>query len=99
VASYLVFCVFEVATSDREDYSYVYMDLSDIGLRRAVKAERGPSFDLPATAVMGMREGQSASDVKSRVGKELNSIFKTRGFAGKFFIVVAGDWACVGDEV
>jgi hypothetical protein len=97
MGSYLVFCVFDLKTSDREDYLYLYMDLGDIGLRRIVKAEDGPSFGLPSTAVMGMRDGNSADEVKSTVGKEVRAIFKTRGFAGKFFVVVGGDWACIGD--
>lgn len=95
--SYLVFCVFDLNTTDREDYLYAYMDLGELGLRRVVKAGNGPSFDLPSTAVMGMRDGKSADDVKSTVGKEVRSIFKARGFAGKFFVVVGGDWACTGD--
>ena len=99
MTSYLVLCVFELATSDREDYSYAYMDLSELGLRRVVKAEQGPSFSLPTTAVLGMRDGQSADEVKNRVGNEVRSVFKTRGFAGKFFVVVGSDWACMGDDV
>jgi hypothetical protein len=97
MVSYLVFCVFDLKTSDREDYLYLYMDLGEIGLRRVVKADDGPSFGLPSTAVMGMREGKSADEVKTMVGKEVRSIFKTRGFSGKSFVVVGGDWACLGD--
>jgi hypothetical protein len=97
--SYLVFCVFELKTSDREDYLYAYMDLAKLGLRRVVRAANGPSFDLPATAVMGMRDGASADDVKSIVGKEVRGIFKARSFSGTFFVVVGGDWACTGDAL
>lgn len=97
--SYLVFCVFELKTSDREDYLYAYMDLAKLGLRRVVKAANGPSFDLPAPAVMGMREGTSADDVKTLVGKDVRGIFKARGLKGTFFVVVGGDWACTGDSL
>jgi len=73
--SYVVFCVFDLKTSDREDYLYLYMDLGEIGLRRVLKADDGPSFGLPSTAVMGMRDGNSADEVKTMVGKEVRSIF------------------------
>jgi len=97
--SYLVFCVFDLKNAAREDYSYAYMDLAALGLRRSVKQSQGPSFDLPATAVMGMCEGQSAEAVRTEIGQSVRSIFKTRNLRGTFFIVIGGDWACTGDSL
>jgi hypothetical protein len=97
--SYLVFCVFDLKNARREDYHYAYMDLADLGLRRTLKSENGPSFGLPAPAVMGFRDGPSADEVKSLLGRSVRDIFKTRGLTGTFFVVVGGDWACTGDSL
>ena len=97
--SYLVFCVIDLKNARREDYHYAYMDLAELGLRRTLKSENGPSFGLPAPAVMGFRDGGSADEVKSTLGKNVRDIFKMRGFNGTFFVVVGGDWACAGDSL
>ena len=60
--SYLVFCVIDLKNARREDYHYAYMDLAELGLRRTLKSENGPSFGLPAPAVMGFRDGGSADE-------------------------------------
>lgn len=97
--NYLVFCVFDFKSASREDYSYAYMDLGELGLRRSAKSGQGPSFDLPGAAVMGMCEGRSAEEVRTVIGTGVRSIFKTRSLRGTFFIVVGGDWACTGDSL
>jgi hypothetical protein len=97
--TYLVFCVFDLKNASRDDFHYVYMDFASLGLRRSVKSENGPSFDLPSTAVMGMIEGPSAEDVRTLIGKKVRAIFKTRSLSGTFFVVVGGDWACTGDSL
>jgi hypothetical protein len=97
--SYLVFCVIDLKNARREDYHYAYMDLADLGLRRTLKSENGPSFGLPAPAVMGFRDGGSADEVKTLLGKSVRDIFKTRGLNGTFFVVVGGDWASAGDSL
>jgi hypothetical protein len=95
--SYLVFCVFDLKNAAREDYLYAYMDLADLGLRKTVKSDNGPSFQLPAGAVMGTFDGRSIDDVRSTVGRKVQSIFKARGLAGTFFLVASTDWACAGE--
>jgi hypothetical protein len=97
--SYLVFCVFDLKNAGREDYLYAYMDLAEIGLRRVVKSNNGPTFALPSTAVMGTFDGRSVDDVKSIVGKNVRGIFDSRGLNGTYFVVVGGDWACTGDVI
>ena len=97
--SYLVFCVFDLKGASREDYLYAYMDLATLGLRKIVKSENGPSFKLPATAVMGMFDGRSVDDVRGIVGKKVQGIFKARGFSGDFFVVASADWACAGESM
>ena len=95
--STLVFCVFDLKHATREDYLYAYMDLADLGLRQTVKSENGPSFKLPASAVMGTFDGRSVEDVRSTVSKKVQSIFKSRGLSGTFFLVASHDWACAGE--
>ena len=97
--SYLVFCVFDLKHARREDYLYAYMDLADLGLRRTLRSGNGPSFGLPAPAVMGFHDGRSADEVKTALGRSVRDIFKTRGLNGTFFVVVGGDWACAGDSL
>ncbi len=96
--SYLVFCVFDLKDAHREDYLYTYMDLAMLGLRRVVQSDGGPSFSLPGRAVMGVLDGRSVEDVRTRVGRKLQDVFKARGFRGDFFVVASGDWACTGDS-
>jgi hypothetical protein len=48
---------------------------------------------------MGIREGKSADEVKSTLGKSVRDIFRSRGLQGTFFVVVGGDWACAGDAL
>jgi hypothetical protein len=48
---------------------------------------------------MGFRDGGSADEVKTLLGKSVRDIFKTRGLNGTFFVVVGGDWACAGDSL
>jgi hypothetical protein len=96
--SYLVFCVFDLKNAAREDYLYAYMDLADLGLRKTVKSDNGPSFQLPAGAVMGTFDGRSIDDVRSTLGRKVQSIFKARGLAGTFFLVASTDWACAGES-
>jgi hypothetical protein len=48
---------------------------------------------------MGFRDGGSADEVKSTLGKNVRDIFRTRGFNGTYFVVVGGDWACAGDSL
>jgi hypothetical protein len=96
--SYLVFCVFDLKQANRDDYLYAYMDLAGLGLRKIVRSENGPDFRLPATAVMGMLEGASVEEVRSTVGKRVQSIFRTRGLNGDFFVVASADWACAGES-
>src|SRR5262245_52724524 len=100
--SYVVFFVSVVThlnIAPREDNHDTYMYLAELGLRRTLKSDNGPSFGLPAPAVMGFRDGASADEVKSTLGKNVRDIFKTRGFNGTFFVVVGGDWACAGDSL
>jgi hypothetical protein len=96
--SYLVFCVFDLKNAAREDYLYAYMDLADLGLRKTVKSDNGPSFQLPAGAVMGTFDGRNIDDVRSTVGRKVQGIFKARGLAGTFFLVASTDWACAGES-
>jgi hypothetical protein len=96
--SYLVFCVFDLKHATREDYLYAYMDLAELGLRKAVKSDNGPSFQLPAGAVMGTFEGRGVDDVRSTVGRKVQGIFKSRSLAGTFFVVASTDWACAGES-
>jgi hypothetical protein len=95
--TYLVFCVFDLKHASREDYLYAYMDLAALGLRKTVKSDNGPSFQLPASAVMGTFDGRSVEDVRSAVGKKVQGIFKARGLTGTFFLVASADWACAGE--
>jgi hypothetical protein len=95
--STLVFCVFDLSHATREDYLYAYMDLADAGLRQTVNSENGPSFKLPASAVMGTFDGRSVDDIRSTVSKKVQGIFKSRGLKGTFFLVASGDWACAGE--
>ena len=74
--TFLVFCVFDLKHATREDYLYAYMDLAELGLRQTVKSDNGPSFKLPAAAVMGTFDGRSVEDVRSIVSKKVQSIFK-----------------------
>jgi hypothetical protein len=96
--STLVFCVFDLTHATREDYLYAYMDLADAGLRQSVKSENGPSFKLPASAVMGTFDGRSVEDVRSTVSKKVQSIFESRSLHGTFFVVASADWACAGES-
>jgi hypothetical protein len=96
--SYLVLCVFDLRSGNRDDYKYVYLDLADIGLRRSVKSDGGPSFQLPGITVMGTIEGRSVEEVRTRVGKSVQSILKARSVRGDFFVVVSSDWACAGES-
>ncbi len=96
--STLVFCVFDLKHATREDYLYAYMDLADLGLRQTIKSETGPSFKLPASAVMGTFDGPSVEDVRSDISKKVQSIFKSRGLNGTFFLVASHDWACAGES-
>ena len=96
--TYLVFCVFELKDASREDSLYAYMDFATLGMRRIVKSENGPSFKLPASAVMGMFDGRSVEDVRSIVGKKVEGLFKARGLSADFFIVASADWACAGES-
>jgi hypothetical protein len=97
--TYLVLCIFDLKGANRDDYLYAYMDLGSLGLRRTVKSEGGPNFQLPASAVMGMVEGRSVDDVRSVVSKQVQSLFKARGLKANFFVVVSGDWACAGESM
>lgn len=96
--TFLVFCVFDLKHATREDYLYAYMDLADLGLKQTVKSENGPSFKLPAAAVMGTFDGRSVEDVRTTVSRKVQAIFKSRGFAGTFFVVASADWACAGES-
>lgn len=96
--NYLVFCVFDLKNAAREDYLYAYMDLADLGLRKTVKSETGPSFQLPAGAVMGTFDGRNIDDVRSTVGRKVQSVFKSRDLKGTFFLVASTDWACAGES-
>jgi hypothetical protein len=96
--STLVFCVFDLSHATREDYLYAYMDLATLGLRKTVKSDNGPSFQLPASAVMGTFDGRSVEDVRSSIGKKVQGIFKARGLNGTFFLVASSDWACAGES-
>jgi hypothetical protein len=95
--TFLVFCVFELKNSTREDYLYAYMDLAALGLRQTVKSDNGPSFKLPAAAVMGTFEGRTIDEVRSIVSRNVQGIFKARGLNGTFFLVASTDWACAGE--
>jgi hypothetical protein len=94
----LVFCVFDLTHATREDYLYAYMDLADLGLRQTVKSDNGPSFKLPASAVMGTFDGRSVEEVRSAISKKVQSIFKSRSLNGTFFVVASADWACAGES-
>jgi hypothetical protein len=96
--TFLVFCVFDLNHATREDYLYAYMDLADLGLRQTVMSESGPSFKLPAAAVMGTFDGRSVEDVRSTVSRKVQGIFKSRSLSGTFFVVASADWACAGES-
>lgn len=96
--TFLVFCVFDLKSATREDYLYAYMDLDALGLRQTVKSDNGPSFKLPAAAVMGSFDGRSVEDVRSVVSRKVQGIFKSRGLTGTFFVVASSDWACAGES-
>ena len=95
--SYLVLCMFDLRNANRDDYKYVYLDLAEIGLRRSVKSDGGPSFQLPGVTVMGTMDGRTVEEVRTRVAKSVQGIFKTRSVRGEFFVVVSSDWACAGE--
>ena len=97
--TYLVVCIFDLKEAVREDYHYAYMDLGTIGLRRAIKSDSVPTFQLPATAVMGMIDGRTVDEVRTTVGKQVQGLFKARGLKADFFLVVCGDWACAGEAM
>jgi hypothetical protein len=97
--SYLVLCIFDLKDARREDYSYAFMDLGTIGLRRAIKSDAVPTFHLPATAVVGMVAGTTVEEVRTTVGKQVQGLFKARGLTADFFLVVCGDWACAGESM
>ena len=96
--TFLVFCVFDLKSATREDYLYAYMDLATLGLRQTVKSDNGPSFKLPASAVMGTFDGRSVEDVRGVVSRKVQGIFKARGLMGTFFLVASADWACAGES-
>ena len=95
--TFLVFCVFELKNATREDYLYAYMDLAALGLRQTVKSDNGPSFKLPAAAVMGTFDGRSVEDVRTSLSVKVQGIFKSRSLNGTFFLVASHDWACAGE--
>ena len=97
--TFLVFCVFDLKHATREDYLYAYMDLAELGLRQTVKSENGPSFRLPAAAVMGTFDGRSVEDVRGTVSRKVQGIFKGRSLSGTFFVVASADWACAGESM
>ena len=97
--SYLVFCVFDLKNGNREDYLYAYMDLEQLGLRKVLKSENGPSFSLPASAVMGTFEGRSVEEVRSRLAASVQGAFEARGLRADFFVVASTDWACAGESM
>ena len=97
--TFLVFCVFDLKHATREDYLYAYMDLAELGLRQTVKSENGPSFRLPAAAVMGTFDGRSVEEVRGTVSKKVQGIFKGRGLSATFFVVASHDWACAGESM
>ncbi len=94
--SYLVFCTFDLKSPRREDHHYLYLELAKLGLKKTVKSDDGRSVNIPATAVMGMFDGRTVNDVRSAIVKSIESVFKTGGYSGEFFVVVSGDWACGG---
>ncbi len=95
--TFLVFCVFDLKSATREDYLYAYMDLATLGLRQTVKSDNGPSFRLPASAVMGTFDGRNVEEVRSTVSRKVQGVFKGRGLNGTFFLVASHDWACAGE--
>ncbi len=96
--TFLVFCVFDLKSATREDYLYAYMDLAAIGLRQTVKSDNGPSFKLPAAAVMGTFDGRSVEEVRTNISRKVQGIFKSRSLTGTFFLVTSTDWACAGES-
>ena len=96
--TFLVFCVFDLKSATREDYLYAYLDLATLGLHQTVKSDHGPSFKLPAAAVMGTFDGRSIEEVRSTVSRKVQGIFKGRGLNGTFFLVASTDWACAGES-
>jgi hypothetical protein len=97
--TYLVLCIFDLKDAQRDDYHYAFMDLGTIGLRRAIKSDAVPTFQLPATAVMGMIAGNTVDEVRTAVGRQVQGLFKARGLRADFFVVVCGDWACAGESM
>jgi len=73
--------------------------LAAIGLRQTIKSDKGPSFKLPAAAVMGTFGGDSVEEVRSSIGRKVQSIFKARSLRGTFFVVASADWACAGEAL
>jgi hypothetical protein len=96
--TFLVFCVFDLKSATREDYLYAYMDLATLGLRQTVKSDNGPSFKLPAAAVMGTFDGHSVDEVRTTISRKVQGLFKGRGLTGTFFLVASQDWACAGES-
>jgi hypothetical protein len=96
--SYLVLCVFDLREATRDDYKYAYLDLAELGLRRSVKSDNGPTFQLPGITVMGTAEGTNVEEVRTRVARDVQSIFKARSLRGDFFVVASADWACAGES-
>lgn len=94
--TYLVFCTFDLREARREDHLYLYVDLAKLGLKKTVASDDGRNFTIPATAVMGMLEGNSINEVRTTVVRNVEQIFKTHGYNGEFFVVVSADWACGG---
>jgi hypothetical protein len=94
--SYLVFCIFDLKSSRREDYLYAYADLAKLGMKKVVKSDDGRSVTIPATAAMGVLSGKSVNEVRTSVVRSVQDVFKARDFRGEFFVVVSADWACGG---
>jgi hypothetical protein len=91
--SYLVFCTFDLKNASSQDYQNAYADLAKVGLHKVVKADNGNDIVVPTTAVMGMMNGTSASQVSTDVRSRIQAMFNARRFKSEIFVVVGGDWA------
>ena len=91
--SYPVLCVFNLKAASRDDHLYAYADLARLGMKRVVKSDGGNSVTLPPAAVMGTFDGKTVNEVLGAVGRQVEDIFKARGYHAEFAVFVATSWA------
>lgn len=91
--AYLVYCTFDLKGATAEDYKNAYADLSALGLKKVVKADKGGEVVIPTTAAMGFLDGTSAGSLRDDISAAVQAAFKRRRFTSEIFVIVGNDWA------